>query len=160
TPLRFSNPSDWSSKDDFPKRCFLAAFLTANIDGSPQPSFLLWTYHGVVIKREALPPLGCVGITILLCGDELSVDLSGLQLIEGQFFEIQRRNALVLAKQALIDLAGPFGDLSIKEDEDSLLEKVLGLVGLGEDAFPKLGSVELDLLKRHLGHLGAKYWSP
>jgi hypothetical protein len=160
TPLRVSQPSAWSSKDVFPKHCSLAAFLTANLDGAPQPSFLLWTYDGVVVKRESLPPLGCIGATMILCGDDLSVDLSGLNLGEGQIFELQRREALVLVKQALIELAESSGGLVFEEDEDSVLEIALSLVGLRKKLTPELGPVELNMLESHLRRLGDEYWSP
>lgn len=159
TPLKLSETSLWSAKDTFPKNCSFAAFLTANLDGSPQPSFLIWTYHGVVVKRETLPPLGCIGATMILCGDDLSVDLGGLNLIEGQLFEVQRREALVIGKQALLELAESSAEFVYKDD-DSVLESALSLVGFRKKTVPELGTVQLERLREHLGDLGTKYWSP
>ena len=159
TPLQLSDTSLWSSKDEFPKNCSFASFLTANLDGSPQPSFLIWTHHGVLVQREVLPPLGCIGATMILCGDDLSVDISGLNLIEGQLFEVQRREALVIGKQALLELAESSAELVYKDD-DSLLESALSFVGFRKKAVPEMGAVELDVLGVHLRDLGTEFWSP
>ena len=158
-PLQLLDSSLWSGKVEFPKNCSFASFLTANVDGSPQPSFLIWTHHGVVVQREVLPPLGCIGATMILCGDDLSVDLSGLNLIEGQLFEVQRREALVIGKQALLELAESSAEL-VHKDDDSLLESALSFVGFRKKTVPELGAVQLDVLGEHLRDLGAEFWSP
>ena len=96
---------------------------------------------------------------MILCGDDLSVDISGLNLIEGQFFEVQRREALVIGKQALLELAGSSAGLVYKDD-DSLLESALSFVGFRKKAVPELGAVELSMLGKHLRDLGTEFWSP
>ena len=158
--LRLSELSGWSDSEVFPRDCSMASFLTANLRCSPQPSFLLWTRDGVIIKREELPPLGCIGITMILCGDELSVDLSGLKLIEGQLFELQKRNALVMAKQALIQLAESGEKLEIEDNKDSLLERARSFLGMRKKPGSELNAIELEVLQQHLIHLCAEYWSP
>ena len=114
----------------------------------------------MIIKREELPPLGCIGITMILCGDELSVDLSGLKLIEGQLFELQKRNALVMAKQALIHLAESGEKLEIEDNKDSLLERARSFLGMRKKPGSELNAIELEVLQQHLIHLCAEYWSP
>ena len=96
---------------------------------------------------------------MILCGDDLSVDLSGLNLIEGQLFEVQRREALFIGKQALLELAESSAELVYKYD-DSLLESALSFVGFRKKTVPELGTVQLDVLGEHLRDLGIRYWSP
>lgn len=159
TALKLAETLLWSNLDPFPKNCSFAVFLTAKLDGSPQPSFLLWTYQGVVVHREVLPALGCIGATMILCGDDLSVDLSGLNLIEGQLFEVQRREALVVGKQALLELAESSAGF-VFEEQESAWEMALALIGMRKRSVPHLDSVELNILASHLGQLGTRYWSP
>ena len=96
---------------------------------------------------------------MILCGDDLSVDLSGLNLIEGQLFEVQRREALVVGKQALLELAESSAGF-VFEEQESAWEMALALIGMRTRSVPHLDSVELNILASHLGQLGTRYWSP
>jgi hypothetical protein len=82
----------------------LVGFLTVNIKGEPQPSYLLWTHRGVLVRREELPALGSVGVSLLICGDELSTHRCGLLLTEGPYYQRQREEALMMARKALFEL--------------------------------------------------------
>lgn len=96
--------SDWRTPHEEYLKGILFAFLTADVKGRPQPSYVIWTHHGVIVKREEVPAVGSIGVSVLVCADEHSTDRFGLALGEGALYARQRWEAVSLARGALLEL--------------------------------------------------------
>jgi hypothetical protein len=120
--------------------CGVLACLTAcvrEVQDPPrfasQPSFVKWIKDGVIVKVDVLPPIGAVGVTILLSAEGLRSDLSGLNLAINQTLNSREKHARKRVRAKLHELLDQDAPGTVRIDLKGRQHKVamLALAGLG-----------------------------